>query len=64
MLDFSHSLVVCPSLFLPVSSVTRGQGETVVGVYKGIKDPNIKKCTLPIVLQETLCLDIKDVPYP
>ena len=32
MLNFSHSLVVCPSLFLLVSSVAHCQGKVAVGV--------------------------------
>ena len=58
MFHFSYALIVGPLLFLLMSPVAGGEGERTIGVCEGIKNPNIKECTLSVVLPESLCLDV------
>ena len=46
MLDFSHSLIICPSFFLLISFVAVGEGDVVIGVCEWVKNPYVKECTL------------------
>ena len=56
--SLSYALIVGSLLFLFVSSVASGEGEGTIGVCEGIEDPNVKECTLSVILPESLCLAI------
>ena len=40
------------------SCLLSGEGEGTIGVCEGIEDPDVKECTLSVILPESLCLDI------
>ena len=58
MFHFPYALIIGLLLFLLMSSVAGGYGERTIGVCEGIKDPNIEKCTLSIILPKSLSLDV------
>ena len=59
MLDFSHTLVVCPFLFHLVPSIALRQGSVAIVLREGVEHPNIKKCALPISPPETLSHNVQ-----
>ena len=50
-----YALIVGPLLVLLMSSVAVGEGEGTISVCEGIEH---HKCTLSVVLPESLCLDV------
>ena len=54
MLDFSHSLIICPSFFLLISFVAVGEGDVVIGVCEWVKNPYVKECTLSLTTPKAL----------
>ena len=59
MLDFSHTLVVCPFLFYLIPSVALRQGSVAIALRKGVEHPYIEKCALPISPPETLSHNVQ-----
>ena len=59
MLDFSHTLVVCPFLFHLIPSIALRQGSVAIALREGVEHPYIEKCTLPISPPETLSHNVQ-----
>ena len=59
MLDFSHTLVVCPFLFHLVPSVALSQGSVAIALREGVEHPYIEKFALPISPPETLSHNVQ-----
>ena len=59
MLDFSHTLVVCPFLFHLIPLVALTQGSVAIGLREGVEHPYIEKCALPISSPETLSHNVQ-----